>query len=620
MRKIGNLKLIGISLLAIAVLFFSSCSSTPDSVKLIPKETNIVSVVDVYSIAKKGKLDELSERNFYKTFLKEIRNENKKIAKIVEEAIEDPSITGIDFSQDMFIYYINEAKDEEFTCVAAVVDDDEDFEKFIDDALNKAGVEFEIEEEEKYKFTTVMDKMAIGWNGDVAIFLVADNRKSGKNLDLEIETLFELKSEDQITENDSFKDFYGNKKDISVWFSSNLFEDNFAAIDKKVEFDLADNYFVSYLNFEDEKISVKSSFIPNEEVEEYMKENNVWDNDFNSDLLKLLPKESYAAASISLSPLALYESYKKQDEENLEKAEEDFKKQMDIDLKKAVESIGGSFVLSLFNFEKKEFTYKTYGYGFDINKAHKMQKPYGIDKVGDLTDEEIEQLNAGQTISNKKYNNQVFFNIKNILEEGGDVKSAIASNKPINFYSGGWSYGKFVEETKETTLPVLSLVFDINSNDIIKKILKKAPEEVLTKEGKHYEFKLDDKYPAYFAFNEKSGIITNDKKAIKSFEGDGYDDDLGDSDIKSGIKGSAFFAYINLDYDQYPKNMQKMANDMGGDKKKKVIKEWSKFAKSIELKQNDENSFEIIFNLKEVDDNSLNTLITTIDETYEDLM
>ena len=136
----------------------------------------------------------------------------------------------------------------------------------------------------------------------------------------------------------------------------------------------------------------------------------------------------------------------------------------------------------------------------------------------------------------------------------------------------------------------------------------------------HKEFKLDGKYPTYFAFNEKNCIVTNDKKAIKSFEGDGYDDDLGDSDIKNGIKKSAFFTYLNLDYDQYPKEMQKMASDMGGNKKKKVIKEWSKFAKSLELKQTDKNSFEIIFNLKEVDDNSLNTLITTIDETYEDLM
>ena len=112
MKKFKSLKSIGISLLAIAVLFFSSCSSTPDSIKPIPKETNIVSVIDFYSIAKKGKLSEIADRNFYKTLKKEIRNENKKIAKILDEVVENPSMTGIDFSTDVFLCYINAAKDE----------------------------------------------------------------------------------------------------------------------------------------------------------------------------------------------------------------------------------------------------------------------------------------------------------------------------------------------------------------------------------------------------------------------------------------------------------------------------------------------------------------------------
>jgi len=622
MKKIKSLKSIGISLIAIAVLFFSSCSSTPDSIKPIPKETNIVSVVDFYSLAKKGKLDKITEKKFYKTLKKEIRNENKKIAKILDEVVENPSMTGIDFSTDVFLYYINAAKDEQFTCMSAAIDDEEDFSVFIDDVLDKSGVDFDIEEEKEYKYTTVMDKMGIAWNNDVVIFLVADNHKSGKNLDLEIETLLELKDEDQISENDEFADFYKNKKDISIWYSTNMLEDSYwlKKYDKQVDFEITNNYISSYLNFEDEEISLKTHFTPNEELKAILDENDVWDNKFNSDLLKLFPKKSYAAASISLNPTQLYEIYKKQNEENIEKVEEGFKKQMDVDFKKVIESIGGSMVLSLYNFEKKEFTYMSYGYGFDINKARKMEKPYGIDKAGDLTDEQIEQLNAGKTITTKKYNNQVFFNIKNILDEGGNVQSAINSGKPINYYSGGYSYGKFVEKTKEATLPILGLSFDIKGNEVIKKLLKKVPEEVLTKNGDYYEFKFDGKYPAYFAFNEESCLITNGEKTIKAFKNGGYDDDLGDSDIEDGISSSSFFAYMNLDYDEYPKDLQKMSNEMSSDKQKKLIKEWSKFAKSIELKQNDKNSFEMIFKLKDADDNSLNTLITTIDESYEDFL
>ena len=87
MKRTNNLKSIGVTLLGIAVLFFSSCSSTPESIKPIPKETNIVSVVNFYSIAKKGKLDGIAEMKFYKTLKKEIRNENKKISKILDNVI-----------------------------------------------------------------------------------------------------------------------------------------------------------------------------------------------------------------------------------------------------------------------------------------------------------------------------------------------------------------------------------------------------------------------------------------------------------------------------------------------------------------------------------------------------
>jgi len=615
MKKINYLKSIGISLLSVALLFFSSCSSTPDSIKLIPKETNVVSVIDVMSIAKKGKLDKLSERNFYKMLQKEARSENKKIAEILEKVVENPTITGINFSKDIFIYYTNAAKDEEFNCMSVVIGNKKDFVTFISDVFDKTGVKLDIKEDKEYDYTVVKDKMAIGWNGNMAVFLTANNYKSRENIDIGVKTLFKLKENEQVTANDDFNKFYKNKKDISVWFSSNLYKEYF----KQSNVDFSDSYFSLFLNFENEKISIKSNFTPNEELQALIEEFNILDNKFNSDILKLFPKKTFAVASSSMNPVAFYESFKKQDEKSIKKVEEGLK-QADLDFKKIIESIGGSFVLSLLDFEKQELTYKTYGYGFDITKAHKMNKGYGIDKVGKLTNEQKEELNAGKTITVAKYNKEIFFNIKNIIDEGGNVETAIKTKKPINFYAGGWNFGRFVEKKTETTMPVLSFAFDIKNTDIITKILKIAPKELITKKGNHYEFKIDNKYSTYFAFNKNFCIFSNSKKAIETFEKGGYSENIGDNDFENNITDNAFYAYMNLDYNLYPKFMQDMANKMSGSKQSKFIEEWGKFAKSIEFIQDKNNLFELVLTLKEVDDNSLNTLITTIDETYEDLM
>ena len=51
-----------------------------------------------------------------------------------------------------------------------------------------------------------------------------------------------------------------------------------------------------------------------------------------------------------------------------------------------------------------------------------------------------------------------------------------------------------------------------------------------------------------------------------------------------------------------------------------MFKIWNDFAKSIELKQVDNNSIEIIFNTKENKSNSLNTIISSIDDNYKYFM
>jgi len=619
MKVLQRIKPIGISLLAISILLLSSCSNSPENLKTIPNETNIVSVIDIYSIIKKGGLYKLSKLKFFKDFKKEIRNENRKVSKIIDNVIEDPTISGIDFKTDVFAYYINEAQDEKYMCISAEIKNEKNFAKFIDDVLDKLDVEFDIEDENEYKYTIVENELAIGWDKDKVVLLRATNRKSRKNLDLEIEILMSLEEKNQITENNEFNKFYNNKKDISVWLSTNLFEGyrDFKEMEREIDFDITNNYISSYLNFEDANISLLTHVSPNSEIQKLMDKNDVWNNEFNSELLDFLPQKSYAVASLSLNPMQYFNIFEQED--SFEKIQSEFEKETELDLKELFEGIKGNVAYSLFGFENIEYTYMGWGYG--INKNVVVENiQYPISEAGDLSYEDKNLLKQGKTIRCPKYQSYGI-NIKNILENEGTLESAISNNVGINWYKDAWDYGRYVETTNKELLPLMGLVIDINGDEIIKTLIKKIPENYLTKHGDYYEFPFDDRYPSYFAFNENICFITNDKKSIKVFKDGGYSaNNLNNSDLKSDILNNSFYTFLNLNYDEYPKEIKKEIKNNQNYEEEKLFKIWNGFAKSIELKQINKNSVEIIFKTKNNENNTLNSIITTIDDNYKYFM
>lgn len=621
MKSLKKIKSIGIIFLGISALFLSSCSSSPENLKVIPKETNAVCVIDIYSIIKKGRLSEISELKFFKTLNKEIRNENKKVSKIINDLIEDPRISGIDFKTDVFAYYVDEAKDEKFISFSAEIMNEEKFAEFIEDLLDKLEIDFYIEKEKNYNYTLIENEAVIGWDENKVVLLIAENYSSRKNLDLEIESLMKLTEKDQITANENFNKFYKNKKDVSVWFSTNLFEDNydFKKLEKEIDFDITDNYISSFLNFEDNSISLLTEFTPNSEIQKMMKENDVWNNSFNKTLLSYFPKKSFAIASFSISPMAYYNILEQEDKfKNIQK---EIENETGIELKDLFESIQGNAIYSLFGFTNIEYSYLRWGYGFNEDKAELLDQRYEISKAGYLSSQDKELLNQGKTIQASSYNRRYCINIKNILENGGNAQTAIANDSKINWYEGGWDYGKYIETTKKENLPLMSMTFDIKGDKVIKKLVEKIPEDEIHKRSNYYEFKFDNKYPAYFAFDENIVLITNDKKSIEAFKDGGYNsDNLGSSNISSDINNSNLYSFVNLNYDEYPKEIKKVIKNNQNEEEEKLFKTWNDFAKSVELKLVNANSVEIIFNTKNNEGNSLNTIIKTIDDNYKYFM
>ncbi len=621
MKNLNRIKSSGIIIFGICTLILSSCSSSPENLEAIPKETNIVSVIDIYSIIQKGKLQEVTELKSFTKFNRLIKEESKKLSKIINNVTEDPAMSGINFKTDMFAFYKNDREDERFMCLSIEINNKKKFTAFLDDVLEEfddiKGISYDIEKYKNYNQASIGDQIIIGWDEDKAILLIADNYESRKSLDTEIEILMDLKEEDQITANAEFNKFYEGKKDLSVWFSTNLFEDDysFREIQKEIDYDLADNYMSLYLNFGDDNISLLTQITPNSEIQELMNENDVWDNSFNGQLLNYFPKTSYATAAISIDPMSYYNIIKQDDK--ISQMLSELETESELDLKDLLESIKGNAVYSLFGFEDIEYTYMEFGSYFNEDMASELSQKYSIDQSGYISPEDRELLNQGFAVKSTAYD-AYHISIRNIMGTGGTVESAIANNSLITWYKGGIDYGYVDETTVEELLPLMGLAIDINGNKMIKELIDKIPEDEITDHNGYYEVSFDNRYPTYFAFNESICFVTNDRKSIKSFKKGGYSsDNLASSDISSDILKSDMYTFLNLSYNEYPNEIKKNIIGDLPSSESQMFNLLTDFTKSFELKLIDKYSVEMVLNTADNGSNSLNSIITMIDKSYK---
>lgn len=554
-----------------------SCSRKPKNINLIPEEANVVAVVDLYSILKKSKLEDLKDLDLYKAFRKNFRGDDKKLLKSFEDIVEDPSVTGIDLKSDIFSFVINEDRDERFLCFSAVVDEKEVFSEFIEDFVDDLDLKEDTEEKELYQYMLIENRSsysaeeryeaAIAWDENKVVFLFPMSYSSKKNVEFFVEDLMELKGKDQLIANEKFDEFYSNKKDISLWLSSNLFEDerDFKQLQEVIDIDIEDNAFCTYLSFNDNEISIEGTLQPNKEILKLIEDNSLFDKEFNQELLNYLPKTGFITSSIALNMDSYYNLLK--ENEFFDKANDEVNRELEIDIKDVFKSFKGSFVGSLHGVEEVEYKY------IDYQSVYNPRKSFEYNYWTDSYE-----------------------------------------------WEGGYEMKEIEVERKEI-VPLMSFVCDLNNSKLLNKLFKmNSFEEGLEKKGDYYEFKFDRRFPAYVAFNNTKFFITNDKNLIKNFSKGGLKKGgLKESEISSDIEKNNIFAYMNLNFDDYPKILKKNIDEDLNRLEEKVFDQYKGLFKSITFEQNDNLSFELRLKLQEKDDNSLKVLIDSVDDFGKNL-
>jgi len=605
-------KCLAIGIVIISLL--SSCSSKPDSLKLIPKETHVVSSANIYELAKKAKLQEIEEFEFFKVFQKEVQSENKKLYTVLEDFAKDPSSTGIDLTSDMFLYYLNQAKDQEFTCISLALNNSEDFSLFVKKLLDESKVDYEYSEESVYERIALDDDFVISWNEIAALLTIPQNYRSKKKVLESVEGFMTLKED--IYEDANFKAFYDNKKDVNLYLSSNFFYGNEEFVREKDEIEkelgvsFSDNFLNTYVDFSDDKISLSMKTSCNEQLQSLLDESYLNDA-FNEELLKYIPLKSFITSSVQYNLKAM----SKQRKETYDEASRELERKLGVMMDEVLSTFDGSVVYSLHDYNDYEYTYLGWGYGFNEEKATKLDELYPISRAGDLTEIEKTALNEGKTIQCNNSDGQYCINIKNILDNGGSVYTALQNDDLINWYEGGWDYGRYKEKVREDYLPVMSMAIGVKNKEKLENILDTLASTKIKDKGAYYEFSLFNRYPTYISYNNDVLLITNEMKAIEALNAnENYQANIYQSSEKRDYVNGPFYTTINLNYEDYPTRLREEVSR--GDKK--VFEALDKFMQRFEIKTINDNEMEMILHIHDNGNNVLNHILTMIEENYKD--
>lgn len=327
----------------------SSCTNNPNTIKVIPKDAGLVTVINAASLIDKGGLFNLKNSaviNKYRTK----QNLNKPEIKLADKVLQNPLVTGLDLGNDLFSFLISGEEKELLSCISAGLVDEELFTTFMNDFLETSKIESKIQNNESFTSVLIDRKTICAWNKKQLLIINSSNYSSdSNNLTAKCKELLALDKVDQLVQNKSFQLFYNNRKDISFWSSTNRFieQDEMKDFENEYSLNLADNYLSFFLSFDDGQITLTAKADLNKEMSELYSKYKALGDNFNTELLTNLTKDNLGLVCLSLNTDALYESIK--DQNYVSMAD----KMSKVTPKEFLESVGGSFALSVSSLKMK---------------------------------------------------------------------------------------------------------------------------------------------------------------------------------------------------------------------------------------------------------------------------
>ena len=558
-------------------IFFKNPST--HILKVIPEESAFV-----MSFTPANFLAKMDIEDLMKTELGENAEDFSKKADlgILEDLFEDPTISGIDYLSEVFVFHSYENAEEHYLCVSAGIQDDGNFGEFLEDISKEAGDKIKIKEEDDFNYFTEGGG-GIVWDDDKFIFMLGTTGED--DLEDHMEKLMTLEEDDRITSNDNFNNFYEKRQDLSVWISTEMInefedeiEDNFGYELRDIERELGmsskdiinmydDNIITFHINFANGEIVCSSEFIPNSELKDLNSEYNLWDLDFNEKLLKYIPDNNIAIFIQKINVDAYYKLIKKYiDSDNIDRFEREMRNETGLDIDDIFNTFAGSFIANISGFGSIETTISDYG---------------------------------------RYYNDSMYSDYDYYYDE--------------YIYEGGYDWGYYEKDTT-MTLPLFSVVFDMKDSYFIEEMIELGIDAGAITDGEYYSFDADG-MNMFIDFNKTTFMVTNDQDAINQFNNNGYNKHLSSS---NNIVDNISYAYLNLDADKYSHLIEESFGGRMPREVEMMMDIWDDLFESVEFKQSINESSgtfsaEFKMSFKDKDKNILQTIFNLFEDNSREI-
>ncbi len=364
----------------LSVIVLASCSKTPANLQVIPQEATIVSSIDVFSIATKSRLDKLSDLQMVKAAMEKMggTSDDSKMGAFFQKVMENPLSSGVDFTGDVYIFNTTSNLKKPTFGASIEITNKNEFNTFVTGLSAAFETDIAIVTKNDINFVNINNNLHIGWDEEKAILLTTMDRSKKDSLSAEITKLMTLSVEDQLISNQAFKTYHDNKKDLSIWVSTNIFtnEYEYKKVVDRIGFSLSDIYFSANIEFNDDQIKLTTDIFPNEEYKALLEKSEKLIIPFNKEVAGMFSNNYKGLLSFAIDFSKIGDVY----------TDENTKAMIDIAEDK-MSAFGGSFLIDFYDievFQKSKYDYRTdsqkqvedikpkFAIGFDIRNTGKL--------------------------------------------------------------------------------------------------------------------------------------------------------------------------------------------------------------------------------------------------------
>lgn len=259
-------------LLPLVALLLSSCSGTPDTARLIPKDAVLVVGFNMKDFASQADMGDQEDATATLEKLLKSEDVSAKTREKLLEMWEDPSETGFDLSETMF-FFAAESYANHFAIVGGVSDED-DLKDFLEvmakeDACSKAR---------KYSDLnySIFGRNVLVFDDDFFVFteITWQQREKGDDIDDaarlavdEAKTLFTQKKEKSMADNEQFAELCSRDGFMNLFFNGKGLEDNprtereLAAFEKQTGFRIQDYDILATLATDKDEVVLEAELM-----------------------------------------------------------------------------------------------------------------------------------------------------------------------------------------------------------------------------------------------------------------------------------------------------------------------------------------------------------------------